>query len=110
MTEHDMRPGVRWSILQTLQVGGHLGATEPMMQTVLREQFPVHAKQHVLRDQLAYLEDRGLLQIERSEIQPWRATLTRHGVDVTEYTIDCEPGIARPQKYWDAKSGRPKQR
>ena len=27
------------------------------------------------------------------------ADLTRHGVDVAEYTVDCEPGIARPAKY-----------
>ena len=30
----------------------------------------------------------------------WFADLTRFGTDVAEYTIDCDPGIARPQKYW----------
>ena len=25
---------------------------------------------------------------------------SRYGVDIAEYTIDCEPGIARPAKYW----------
>ena len=28
------------------------------------------------------------------------ARLARHGVDVSEYTVDCEPGVARPAKYW----------
>ena len=23
-----------------------------------------------------------------------------HGTDVAEYTVECDPGIARPQKYW----------
>ena len=31
----------------------------------------------------------------------WFADLTRLGVDLAEYTIDCQPGIARPDKYWE---------
>jgi hypothetical protein len=27
------------------------------------------------------------------------AELTRYGVDIVEYTIACEPGIARPKKW-----------
>ena len=30
----------------------------------------------------------------------WFAELNRHGTDVAEYTVECDPGIARPQKYW----------
>ena len=30
----------------------------------------------------------------------WWSSLTRHGIDIAEYTVDCEPGIARPTKYW----------
>ena len=30
----------------------------------------------------------------------WFADLTRYGVDVAEYTVDCQPGVARPAKYW----------
>jgi hypothetical protein len=26
--------------------------------------------------------------------------LTRIGIDVVEYTVECDPGIARPKKYW----------
>ena len=36
----------------------------------------------------------------RHEGAPWTARLTRHGRDFVEYTIDAEPGIARPKKYW----------
>lgn len=28
----------------------------------------------------------------------WAAELTRYGVDIVEYTIGCEPGIARPPR------------
>jgi len=38
--------------------------------------------------------------LKRHEGAPWTAELTRHGVDVVEYTVECEPGIARPKKYW----------
>ncbi len=110
MTKNQERALVRWSILQTLQVGGHLGATEPMIQAVFQDLFPRLSGQRMIRDQLSYLEGRKLVSIERSEIKPWRAKLTRHGIDLVEYTIDCEPGIARPLKYWDARSGCPRQR
>ncbi|MCK4783962.1 MAG: hypothetical protein KAV87_09445 [Desulfobacteraceae bacterium] len=53
-----------------------------------------------LRRELDYLEDRELLQISGKDTAHWNADLTRTGVDLVEYTIDCDPGIARPQKYW----------
>ena len=42
----------------------------------------------------------GMHYKEVADSGPWHAELTRYGVDVAEYTIDCEPGIARPAKYW----------
>ena len=108
MTKAQQRATARWSILQTLHCGGHLGATEPMIMAVLVEIVPTQARQAALRDQLVYLERRKLVRIERSEVRPWRATLTRHGIDLVEYQIECEPGIARPPKYWDAESGQPR--
>lgn len=53
-----------------------------------------------VRRELDYLATRSLLKIEKSPAGPWRASLTRLGVDIAEYTVDCEPGIARPAKYW----------
>ena len=32
----------------------------------------------------------------------WFADLTHLGVDIAEYTIDCQAGIARPEKYWES--------
>ena len=31
----------------------------------------------------------------------WHSKLDRLGIDMVEYTIDCQAGIARPQKYWN---------
>ena len=43
---------------------------------------------------------RELVTLDKQPSGRWFAVLTRHGVDVAEYTVDCEPGIARPAKYW----------
>ncbi len=54
---------------------------------------------------MAYLESRKLIAVVRSEIDPWRATLTRHGYDVADYQVDCEPGIRRPSHISTLRTG-----
>lgn len=90
-----MLPSVRWSVLRTLHVGGHLGATEVMIREVVAAEY-LGVTTAFVRDQMDYLEKRKLIEVERSEIHPWRATLTRYGYDVAEYQRDVEPGIRRP--------------
>ena len=90
-------PGIRWAILRTCRVGGHLGATEPMFREVIAAEY-VGVTKRFIRDQLHYLEQRKLVQIERSEIRPWRAQLTRYGYDVADYQVECDAGIARPPR------------
>ena len=51
-------------------------------------------------DEIDYLHDRQLVQVDKQPTGRWFAELTRIGVDLAEYTIPCEPGIARPAKYW----------
>ena len=92
-----MLPSARWSILRTLSVGGHLGATEEMIQVVLNGEF-LGVTRRWIRTQLDYLESRGLIALERSEVFPWRAKLTRYGHDVVDYQVECEAGIARPPR------------
>ena len=53
-----------------------------------------------LRRELDYLADRRMLELVKEPSGTWFGDLTRLGVDVVEYTVDCGPGIARPQKYW----------
>jgi len=86
---------LRWTLLRTLMVGGHLGATDRMCLDVARAEY-IGVTEHRVRTELDYLEARGLIEIERSEIRAWRAKLTRHGRDLVDYEVDAEPGIPRP--------------
>jgi hypothetical protein len=40
------------------------------------------------------------VELKRHEGAPWTADLTRYGTDFVEYTVEAQPGIARPKKYW----------
>ena len=93
------REQLRWILLLALNHARPYGAAELVLLGTAQGVFTDVTALEIRRE-LAYLEDRRLVQIERSPAGPWRAELERHGVDIAEYTIDCEPGIARPPKYW----------
>lgn len=102
MSEHPliderMLPGIRWTILRTVRIGGHLGASESMLRQVLRAEW-LGVTTHLLRDQLHYLEQRGLVTITRSEVKDWEITLDRYGYDVVDYQVTCDAGIDRPPR------------
>lgn len=88
----------RWLILQCLDCARPLGAGEVLLLTALTD--TVQITQLELRRELDYLQDRQLVELSGRGGPQWNAKLTRHGVDVAEYTVEVEPGIARPQKYW----------
>lgn len=87
--------GLRWTLLRTLMIGGHIGATDQMCLDVARAEYIGVSRERV-RTELDYLESRKLVTIERSEMRAWRAKLTRYGRDLVDYEVDCEPGITRP--------------
>lgn len=93
------REMMRWNILLTLNNARPIGASEALVLSVVQA-ISSDATQVEVRRELDYLEERGLVQIHREPSGHWRAELTRDGVDVAEYTVDCDPGIARPIKYW----------
>ncbi|MFT0531615.1 hypothetical protein ACMHYJ_02100 [Castellaniella hirudinis] len=93
------REGLRWIILLTLNNARPIGAYEGLVLTVVQAEYP-DATPLELRRELDYLHDRRLVEIKKEPSGKWHAALTRLGTDITEYTVDCEPGIARPQKYW----------
>jgi len=93
------RESLRWLILLTLNNARPMGAQEGPILSVAQAVY-VDATALELRRELDYLDDRALVKVAKSPSGPWHAELTRHGVDVAEYTVDCEPGIARPAKYW----------
>lgn len=91
------REEVRWRILQALNAG---------RPTPLREQFILRVVNDIdlpvsptgLRRELDYLEERELLRIHDRKTAMWKCELTRTGIDVVEYTVECDPGIARPDR------------
>ena len=88
----------RWLILQCLDCARPLGAAEALLLSALAD--TVQLTQLELRRELDYLSDRDLIDLSGRGGPQWHAKLTRIGIDLVEYTVPCEPGIARPQKYW----------
>lgn len=93
------RESLRWLILLTLNNARPIGAFEGLVLSVAQSEYP-DASALELRRELDYLHERELVKLDKQPSGRWRGELTRHGVDVSEYTVVCEPGIARPAKYW----------
>ena len=93
------REHLRWLILLTLNNARPIGAFEGPILSVAQSEYP-DCTALEMRRELDYLSDRRLVQVRRRPDGRWFAELTRYGVDVAEYTVECEPGIARPEKYW----------
>lgn len=93
------RESMRWNILLILNNARPCGAYEELVLATLQSIYP-DATALELRRELDYLADRRLVDVKREPGGRWFADLTRYGTDVAEYTVDCDPGIARPQKYW----------
>lgn len=93
------REALRWLILLTLNNARPIGAFEGLVLSVAQSEYP-DATALELRRELDYLGVRELIRLDKQPSGKWFAELTRHGTDVAEYTVDIEPGIARPAKYW----------
>lgn len=94
------REHMRWTILLTLNHARPVGASEQIILATIRGVYP-DATPVELRRELDYLEGRKIVEIEKAPSGPWHAELTALGVDIAEYTVECHPGIARPEKYWE---------
>ncbi len=99
--EKASRETLRWLIIATLNAARPLGAAEPLILSAIAG-IPFRVTALELRRELGYLEERRLVSIDPAskESPAWHSKLTRDGVDVAEYTVSCEAGIARPRKYW----------
>jgi hypothetical protein len=90
----------RWIILMTLNNARPYGTSDSLVLSCVQAQFADFTLIE-LRKEADYLHDRKLVDIRRPpDNGPWHCELTRYGVDIAEYTVDCQPGIARPQKYF----------
>lgn len=90
------REAIRWHLLAAINVsrpqGMYTGALLPIIQSVYPD-----TTEHEIRRELDYLEERELVKIHRDPLDRWMVELSRCGVDVVEYTIECDPGVARPR-------------
>ena len=87
----------RRRILQILQAGQPVGVNLAVIELALSDaKLKLDTTQ--LRVELDYLEEKGLLKIERGRYfgeNEIAARLTPAGVDVVEGAVDCPAGIAR---------------
>jgi hypothetical protein len=98
--ERAVREQLRWLILETLNAGRPIGASDATILVAIQGVIG-NATLFDVRRELDYLQDRSLIAIQGKGLGPtWHAELTHHGVDVVEYTVECFPGIARPEKWW----------
>ncbi len=93
------REAMRWNLIKTLDLARPHTTNESFLLSVMQSIYP-DATAHEVRRELSYLEDRDLLELNKTPAGSWFADLTRYGVDIAEYTILCEAGIASPEKYW----------
>lgn len=93
------RESMRWLIILTLNNARPIGAYEELVLATLQAMYP-DVTSLEMRRELDYLADRALVDLRKEPSGRWFADLTRTGVDLAEYTVDCDPGIARPPKYW----------
>ncbi|AOJ71033.1 MULTISPECIES: hypothetical protein [Burkholderia] len=94
------RETLRWHLILALYNARPEEVAEDVVQATMRSIYPDVTPIEV-RKELDYLADRVLVRLRKEPSGRWWSDLTRYGVDVAEYTIDCEPGIARPVKYWN---------
>ncbi|MFA5826159.1 MAG: hypothetical protein WC825_09330 [Gallionellaceae bacterium] len=97
--EKTRRELMRWVILLSLHHGSPNFVYEELILSTVQGVIS-DATSLELRRHLDYLADRGLVDLTKEPSGHWHADLTRDGTDVVEYTVNCDPGIARPTKYW----------
>jgi hypothetical protein len=93
------RDAMRWYILLTLYNAQPTGCYEELILSTISAMYE-DATALEVRNQITYLAERELVRLRREPAGRWFGQLSRFGVDIVEYTIDVEPGIARPVKTW----------
>ncbi len=90
---------MRWIVLLALNHARPYGTYEEVLLSTTQAMYP-DATTLEIRRVLDYLQDRLLVDVSKEPAGRWWANLKGRGTDIVEYTIHCEPGIARPEKYW----------
>jgi hypothetical protein len=95
--EKQRREFMRWVLLISFYNSIPLGAWEEVLISIVQGIY-ADVTRIEMRRQLDYLDERGLVKLRKTPDGRWFGELTRGGVDIVEYTVDIEPGIARPAK------------
>ena len=85
----------RWFLLEAVDAHREMGVTDEMVAHIMAALLPDYDRAWCRRE-AAYLEDKGLVGIERHEVRSWRYRLTAAGRDVVDYVVECPAGIFRP--------------
>lgn len=91
------REFLRWVLLLTMNISRPTPAQLRLLVQVAQGEYADCTDLEVRRE-LQYLEERALCHVTIDPLGYVTASLTRHGVDVAEYTVAVEPDIARPAK------------
>jgi hypothetical protein len=91
------REFLRWIVLLTANIARPAPVTLRMLLGVVQGEYSDATSMEVRRE-LDYLDSRALLKVNTDPLGQVSVTLTRAGVDIAEYTVSVEPGIARPVK------------
>ena len=89
------REAMRWHLLSAINVSRPVGIYTEALLPIIQSVYP-DATHKEIRRELDYLEAREMVTIARDPTDRWFVDLTRFGIDYVEYTIDAQPGIARP--------------
>jgi hypothetical protein len=96
--ERARRLEMRWLLLLALHAAQPIGTSEVVVRNAIEPVIPDVTEMEIRRE-LDYLQERKLVTVSNRNTPVWFAKINRYGIDVVEYTVDCDPGIARPKKW-----------
>ena len=89
------REAIRWHSLSVVNLSRPLGIYTAALLPVILSVYP-DATHQGIRKELDYREAREMCVIALDPMDRWFVDLTRTGIDFVEYTIESQPGVARP--------------
>ncbi|MFE8103578.1 hypothetical protein RBA71_19125 [Brenneria goodwinii] len=93
------RESMRWNVLVTLNKARPYTSNEILLLDMMRAIYP-NTTELDLRRELDYLADHQMIALVKPPSGIWFADLIPLGADLVAYSVECCPGIARPEKYW----------
>ena len=91
------REFIRWIVLLAANINRPTHSTLRFLLSVVKGEYQDVTELQIRRE-LDYLESRDLVKVFTDPLGQVSADLTRYGMDIVEYTVPVEPGIARPPK------------